>query len=308
MPAAKRAIVSAMFMRSSTDTPIVGECTVCDAMDRCRVLAVTGGHSFDLDAFRAMFTAICDERHWAWAHAVQPSAQQWIDAEHAGAWDAIVCHDIPGLWLKRGEPPRPIGPSDDQKHAITSLLDAGQGLVVTHHSLAGWPAWDGWATALGGRFNYAPGRLRGQDWPSSGTRIDTYTANIVALDHPVCDGLEDFALTDELYCCPILEDEVVPLLRSNADFDPGLFISTFEHVVVGEAAAPRSVGHPQPSNLIAWATVAGRSPVVYIQPGDSATTFALPQYRRLLANAIAWVASPAARQWASTNPVLIDYN
>ncbi len=274
-------------------------------MDRCRVLAVTGGHSFDLDGFRSMLTDICDARRWVWAHAVQPSAQRWFDGAQSGQWNAIVCHDIPGLHLKRGEPPRPIGPTVSQKRAITALLDAGQGMVVTHHSLAGWPAWDGWATALGGRFNYSPGPLRGQDWPSSGTRIDTYTASVVNPTHAVCEGVDDFTLTDELYCCPIFEDEVTPLVRSDADFDPGLFVSTYEHVSVGEVAAPKTVGHPPPSNLIAWATVAGRSPIVYIQPGDSASTFAVAPYRRLLANAIAWVASPAAHQWASANPLPI---
>jgi type 1 glutamine amidotransferase len=274
-------------------------------MDRCRVLAVTGGHSFDLDAFRSMMTDICDERSWLWAHAVQPSAQRWLDGKQSGQWDAIVCHDIPGLSLKRGDAPHPIGPTDEQKNAITTLLEIGQGIVVTHHALAGWPAWDGWATAIGGRFNYAPGPLLGQEWPSSGTRIDTYTAQVVAPTHPVCAGVDDFTFTDELYCCPIFDDEVVPLLRADADFDPGLFISTYEHVLVGETAAPKSVGHPFPSNLIAWATVGGRSPIVYIQPGDSATTFAIPQYRRLLANAIDWVSSPEAHEWASTNRVAI---
>ena len=121
----------------------------------------------------------------------------------------------------------------------------------------------------------------------------------------MCEDVDDFTFTDELYCCPMLEERVVPLLRSDADFDPSLFISTYEHVMVGEEAAPKTVGHPQPSNLIAWATVGGRSPIVYIQPGDSATTFSIPQYRRLLANAIAWVASPAAHEWASANPVSI---
>jgi type 1 glutamine amidotransferase len=52
--------------------------------------------------------------------------------------------------------------------------------------------------------------------------------------------------------------------------------------------------------------VGGRSPIVYIQPGDTAATFALPAYRRLLANAIAWVASAEAKAWAGSNPVPID--
>ena len=179
----------------------------------------------------------------------------------------------------------------------------GQGMVVTHHSLAAWPAWDGWADAIGGRFFYAPGRLRSRHWPSSGTRITSYTARVVAPAHPVCAGVDDFGLTDELYCCPIFEEEVVPLLRTDADTDGRLFTSTYEHVLHGEASAPDCRDHPPASDLIGWATAAGRSPIVYLQPGDSGTTFASAPYRRLVGNALAWVASPPAHRWAeATGP------
>src|SRR5215208_5155217 len=97
MPAANRAIVSAMSKRSSSDAPIRAECTVMASMNRCRVLAVTGGHSFDLDAFRSMFTDICEPNGWVWAQSVHPSAQRWFDGVEAAQWDAIVCHDVPGL-------------------------------------------------------------------------------------------------------------------------------------------------------------------------------------------------------------------
>jgi len=37
---------------------------------------------------------------------------------------------------------------------------------------------------------------------------------------------------------------------------------------------------------------------VVVQPGDSAQTFGLPGYRRLLGNALEWVSSAEARSWA----------
>jgi type 1 glutamine amidotransferase len=188
------------------------------------------------------------------------------------------------------------------RDALIGLLQRGQGWVATHHALAGWPAWDGWADALGGRFHYAPGRLHGRDWPSSGTRLAAYNVRVVAPDHPVCAGVTDFAIADELYCCPVFEDRIVPLLRTDAAMDGELFTSTYEHVLHGEAAAPDCRGHPPASSAVAWATVAERSPVVYLQPGDSADTFAVAQYRRLVANAIEWVASSGAHEWASANP------
>jgi uncharacterized protein len=266
------------------------------------VLVLTGGHRVDLDALFDMISAICDPRGWRWAHARQPSAQRWLEPSMAGRWDAVLAHDIPGLRLRRGVPPEPDGPSIGVRRALVELLRRGQGFVVTHHALAGWPAWEGWAEALGGRFHYAPGRLRGRDWPSSGFRLATHTARVVTPDHPVCAGIADFSLTDELYCCPVFEDEVVPLLRTDAAMDGRLFTSTYEHVLAGEADAPDCRDHPPASDLIVWATVAERSPLVYVQPGDSAATFGLDAYRTLIANALAWVASADAHGWAATHP------
>lgn len=253
-----------------------------------------------------MMTSICTERGWLWAHAHQPSAQRWLGPSSAGEWDAVLCHDLPGLRLKRGEAPAAVGPDDAVRADLVELLRRGQGLVFMHHALAGWPAWDGWARALGGRFLYAPGSLRGTRWPSSGTRITRYTARIVGPDHPVCEGVDDFELTDELYCCPVFADEVVPLMRTDADLDRRLFISTYEHVLHGAEAAPDCSAHPPASDLIGWAKVAERSPVIYLQPGDSGATFGLVPYRRLVANALEWVASPAAHEWADARPVPLE--
>src|SRR3954447_1447129 len=78
-----------------------------------RVLAVTGGHRVDIEAFHAMLEAVCESEGWTWAHAVQPSAQRWLQPALVGSWDAILLHDLPGLALRRGEEPRIEGPSDE---------------------------------------------------------------------------------------------------------------------------------------------------------------------------------------------------
>ncbi len=270
-----------------------------------RILALTGGHRVDLDAFTAMLDAICAEHGWVFAHAVQPAAQRWLTPQHAGDFDVILCHDIPGLALKRGTPPTPVGPEPATAAAVAALLEAGQGLVFLHHALAGWPGWPGWAEVLGGRYHYAPGRLRGVDVPDDGYRFATYTAQVLAPGHPVCAGLEDFTLSDELYCCPVFEDDVLPLLRADVSTAADQFQDTF-HEVLG---TPRTDGpwvHAPASDLIAWAKVAGRSPVAYIQPGDGPDTFALPAFRRLIGNALDWAASPTAHAWAADNATPID--
>lgn len=261
-----------------------------------RVLAITGGHRVDLDAFTAMLSSICAERGWVFAHVSQPAAQDWLGPEQRGAFDAVLCYDVPGLVLRRGAAPTPVPPAPEEARRLTGLLAAGQGMVFLHHALAGWPAWPGWAEVLGGRYHYAPAELRGQAWPDSGFRYARYTARVSDRRHPVCAGIGDFALDDELYCCPVFAGDVVPLLRADAPVGP--FRETY-HEVLGTPNPGPPWQHPPASDLIAWAKTAGASPVVYIQPGDGPDTFVRPAYRRLVGNALAWVGSPPARAWAA---------
>ena len=152
-----------------------------------RFLAITGGHRVDLDAFTGMLGDICAERGWVFAHATQPAAQEWLGPEHRGVFDAILCHDLPGLALRRGTAPQPIPPATRGcARRLAELLTAGQGFVFLHHALAGWPAWPGWAEVLGGRYHYAPAELRGQPWPDSGFRYAEYTARVVATGSTRC--------------------------------------------------------------------------------------------------------------------------
>jgi type 1 glutamine amidotransferase len=249
-----------------------------------RLLAITGGHRYDHAALAAMLDAVSDELGWTWTHAEQPSAQAWLHPDHAGCWDSILLHDLPGLTLARGSEPEPHDPPPDTRRAILDLLAAGQGIVATHHALAGWPTWDGWADVLGGRFLYAPGTLHGTQVPASGYRMDTYRVDPVAPGHPVCDGVEPFEISDELYLCPV-SDDVTPLLRTDADVSPASMIDTYREVRFGEqVAAPDQPSSP----LIGWCREVGPSRIVYLLPGHGPTTMEHPSYRRLLANACRW--------------------
>lgn len=267
-----------------------------------RVLAVTGGHRVDLDAFHGMLDALAVERSWTVTHAVQPEAQRWFAPGLREQFDAVLCHDIPGLALQRCTPPTPVGPDEPTRRALIDLLDEGIGLVFLHHALAGWPGWETWAEVLGGRYHYAPGELRGQAWPDSGYRHTRFTVQPVA-EHPVTTRVPAFTLDDELYCCPVFAADVVPLLRA-VDAAPGEFCETLHEVLGTPPAERRSPPwqHPPASDLIGWAKSAGNSPIVYLQPGDGPGTFAHPSFRRLLGNALDWVGSPAAREWAAERP------
>lgn len=251
-----------------------------------RLLAITGGHRFDADAFESMLDAVTATLGWSWSHETQPEAQRWLSAEHAGEFDALVLYDIPGLALARGSEPVPSHPSAAVRDGIEAMVAAGQGIVALHHALAGWPSWDGWADLLGGRFLYAPGRLHGRDVPASGYRMDTYDV-LPTGGHPVCVGVEPFEVTDELYLCPVFDDAVTPLLRTTAEVSSATTLDTYREVRDGVRTEPvEQLG----SDLVGWCHEPGRSRVVYLLPGHGPATMGHSGYRSLLANACHWVA------------------
>lgn len=267
-----------------------------------RILTITGGHRVAMDDYLAALTAVCAPRGWVWAHATQPSAQGWLDPEYAKSWDAILLHDIPGLELARGSEPRVIGPSPAVAERVIRLLDSGQGLVVLHHAVAAWPGWDGWAEGLGTRFFYRPGTLRGEAHPSSGFRHSTFTVQVADPKHPICEGITDFTVSDELYHAPILMDRIHPILRHDGDRKGETFLDTFDVVTNGESTGVTCAARGQASDLMGWTTTMGRSPVVVLLMGDGPSTFADDMFRRLLGNALAWVASPEAHAEAASSP------
>lgn len=276
-----------------------------------RILVITGGHRVALTEFLDSIAAICSERGWVWAHSTQPTAQRWLAPGHAGQWDAILLHDIPGLRLERGTEPLIEGPDGPTAADVLALLRAGQGVVVLHHAISAWPGWEGWAEVAGARFHYRPGRLRGIDLPSSGYRLDRFTVRVIAPDHPICAGVTDFAIDDELYFAPVLTDAITPLLAHDASMDGAEFQDTFDEVCngvsTGVTCADRGADEALHggSRLMGWTTTAERSPVATLLMGDGPSTFENPMFRRLLGNALDWVASDAAHAAAAAEPVPI---
>ena len=113
-------------------------------------------------------------------------------------------------------------------------------------------------------------------------------------------------MRDELYLAPVLIDTTapgtVPLLRTTHPLAPDHFFSA-DRAVRGHRNDRSGWTHPSGAalphaDLLGWARQVGNSPTVYLQPGDGPSTYADPHYRRLLANAINWVAA-ASRTRAS---------
>jgi hypothetical protein len=262
-----------------------------------RVLLVTKGHPFARDEFFAVFDA---NPAISWTHVEQPLARVLLDPAHAHRYDVVVSYDMPGIRFTRSDPPAEFEEPGEFAAQYETLLDDGRvGFVHLHHAVAGWPAWEGYARIVGGRFHYQPATLAGTAWPDSGYRHDvTHTVEVLDPDHPLCAGLPaTFDITDELYCFPVFEDDVVALLRTRHPMDAAGFYSA-DRAIRGTRFSSDGWTHPVGSSLVGWVKRAGRSPLAYVQFGDGPVTYADPNYRTVLANAIAWAASDAAHQWA----------
>ncbi len=163
-------------------------------------------------------------------------------------------------------------------------------MVALHHALAGWPTWAEYHGWLGGQFLYRPGEVRGREACDSGYRHDVPHRIEVVANHPVTAGLPPrFAMTDELYLAEVFADDVTPLLRSDYAFDRDHFWSASK-AVAGTMFSNDGWHHPPGSNLVGWTRQAINSRLVYLQGGDGPSAYEDGNYRRLVENAIRWVA------------------
>ena len=264
--------------------------------EKLNVLVAAKGHPYLRDPFMAMF----NEMPGVSASLVeQPVAMRLMNRASLKGIDALVLYDMPGLDFRSEKPPRFVEPDEAFKRGFVDLLDSGIGVVALHHAIAGWPAWEEYAELLGGRFLYKPGKLRGQSRPDSGYRHEVkHTIAAAVSDHPVLAGIPaSFELTDELYLFEVFENSVSPLLRSDHRFTRDNFYSA-SLAVSGTMFSNEGWEHEDGSNLVGWVKRARKSPLVYLQPGDGPSTYEDSNYRRLIANAINWVASPEAKAWA----------
>ncbi len=251
-------------------------------------LVAVRGHPFDRTAFDAMFQAMDGISA---TMVDQPAAARLMTPEGMRGFDLLLLYDMPGLDFTVGAgAPAYLEPDPALKAGLFALLEAGKGIVALHHALAGWPAWDAYGDLLGGRFLYHPGMVRGRACLDSGYAHNVaYEAEVVA-DHPVTAGVpKRFPLVDEPYLAEIFEDDVTPLLRSNGSYTREDFFSA-DAAVAGRMYDREGWDHPPGSNLIGWCREVSNSRLVYLQPGDGPSVYDDPNYRRLVENAIRWVA------------------
>lgn len=265
--------------------------------ERNHILVVTRGHPFDRTSFFSVFEANGDIE---WSHVEHPAAQLFFTPEMAKPYDCFVLYDMPGIRFRPGQVPEFFAPPAEYVEGVHALLEAGHPLVVLHHGCAAWPAWPEWSEIVGSHFLYQPGVSRGVDMPDSGYALDVEHTVTPVAEHPITAGVDPFTLVDELYLAPVFEDSVTPLFASDFDFQYENFASA-DLALKGQLNERGDWTHPPGSNLVGWVKTARNSPIVYLQFGDGPSTYGDPNYRQILANAIAWACSSAASEWAREN-------
>jgi type 1 glutamine amidotransferase len=158
-----------------------------------------------------------------------------------------------------------INITDNQKARFLALFDKGIGVVILHHAYLSYPMWSEYERIAGGKYVYT------EEQRKTGLTSSNYTRAMVEIPvtvagekHPVIDGLSDFVIRDELYTNMHMVGEVTPLLRTGAD-------------------------------LLAWSRIEKSSRVVGTVLGHGPTAYEDPNFRKLLAQSIRWVATPASR-------------
>ncbi|WP_419816608.1 ThuA domain-containing protein [Glacieibacterium sp.] len=273
-----------------------------------RVLFISSFHPFDRENLFLALDSMGDDI--TWTHVEHPAAELFYDPRAAKKFDVYLFYDA---FAGRETKPNSRDfvdtvPTAEMQANLKQLMQNGdKGFVFFHHALASWThTWpagvngsNAYVEMMGGAADWGTPlkNIRGKDYPASGYRQGTEQfVSVVDKTHPITQGLGDgFDIVDETYLCPMFEDSVHCLLRT--DFVPTA--DKFQHAPGSTHVGP---GHVPGSTMSAWVKTAERSPIVYIQHGHDVVAWVNPKWRLLMSNAIKWAASPESKAWAHANP------
>ena len=217
--------------------------------NRIRVLLVTGGHDFERAPFFKLFE---DNPEISYRAVEHPNAQALLKAEAAKAYDVLVLYDMY----------QPI--TEEAKADFLARLKEGKGLVVLHHAIASYQHWPEYARIIGARYYLENTTVDGVEKPRSAYKHDMdFRVHVADPNHPITQGVQDFALHDETYKGFDVAPECHPLLTTD---------------------------EPESNRVIAWTKNYGGARVVYLQSGHDHSAYDNPNFQRLLKQAIRWAA------------------
>lgn len=214
-----------------------------------RVAITTGGHDFDRTTFFGAFDAIPGMIYNEFEY---PKAAEIFTADKRKEFDVFACYDMYGEI------------SDETTQCWLDMLKEGKGLVVLHHAIASFPKWPEYVNVIGAKYFLEPQEFQGKQHATSTYKHDIWMdVTVVAKDHPVVKGMNDFKIYDEAYGNHWVSPDVTVLLKTD---------------------------HAESQGPVAWIHTYEKSRVVYIQLGHGPEAHTNPNFVTLLKNALYWTA------------------
>lgn len=152
--------------------------------------------------------------------------------------------------------------SDKEKAAYIKLTENGKPFLFLHHSIVSYQNWAEFEKILGGKYIEKAPRVPEEELSTYDHDVWVYSK--VEKYTPVTKGLRDLRFFDEVYGNVRISDDVIPLLKTK---------------------------HPKSMETIAWEHNYNASKIVYIQSGHDKRTYVEPDYRKLLLQAIHYLAN-----------------
>lgn len=205
-----------------------------------RALVVTGGHDYDTD-FYTLF-----EGDWVtWDH--KPTNTEAFENPIRDRYDVVVMYDMS----------RNLG-VEGRKH-LREFVESGKGVVVLHHALANYNAWEWWwHDVVGARYI-----LEGGPEPASDYKHDVDLYATAVGRHPVTADVAPMQIIDETYKNMWISPEVKVILETDEESSDG---------------------------PLAWISPYEKSRVIAIQLGHDRHAHRYPGFRKLVKRAILWSA------------------
>ena len=230
-----------------------------------RLLAITGGHRFDLDALRAMLDGVCDCSAGSGPTPTQPAAQRWLRPEHAGDMgrDRAATTSPDWRWRAAGAgAERPVARDAVRRCSTCSTPGRASSLSTTRSPVGRRGTRGRRCSAAGSSTRRAAARRRGPgfrlpDGPLPGRRRRAEPSRCARAS-------SRSRSTTSCTCARCSRTSVTPLLTTPAETAAESMIDTYREVVTANVCAAA----PQPAAVCSvgrGSTVASR--IVYLLPG-----------------------------------------
>jgi type 1 glutamine amidotransferase len=209
-----------------------------------RIVVITGGHFHD-----ASFYGLMDGIEGVKSAPVMSCAEAFAE-DRRDEFDVAVFYDFTRDLDETG------------RKNLRAFVEAGKGVVVLHHALLDFEAWDWWADeVVGAQYRLAP---KGKT-PASSVKdgIRMAVAPTPGVSHPSLNGIEAFEVADEGYRDLDRVAHLQPLLVLTAPVDGS-------------------------DDVVAWVGPSRTSRVVATSLGHGPECYKHPAYRQFVHNAIRW--------------------